>query len=53
MRQLTKTEINRLKILTENSIELTLIEPTATGLEKSIMDATGTVREYLKKQWGP
>jgi hypothetical protein len=50
MRQLTVLEINRLKVLTENSVELTLIEPTATGLEKSIMDATGTVREFLKSQ---
>ena len=48
MRQLTETEINRIKLLTENSIELTLIEPTETGLIKSIMDATGSVRSYLK-----
>jgi hypothetical protein len=48
MRQLTETEINRIKLLTENSVELTLIEPTETGLIKSIMDATGSVRTYLK-----
>lgn len=48
MRQLTKVEIERLKLLTEKSVEFTLIEPTFTGLEKSIMDATGTVRVYLK-----
>jgi hypothetical protein len=48
MRQLTGTEINRIKLLTENSVELTLIEPTQTGLIKSIMDATGSVRSYLK-----
>jgi MvaI/BcnI restriction endonuclease family len=48
MRQLTETEINRIKLLTENSVELTLIEPTETGLIKSIMDATGSVRSYLK-----
>lgn len=48
MRQLTKLEIERLKILTENSVEVTLIEPTKTGLEKSIMDATGPVRSYFK-----
>jgi len=47
MRQLTSTEIERIKILTENSVELTLIEPTKTGLEKSILDATGPVRNYL------
>jgi hypothetical protein len=48
MRQLTAVEINRIKILTENSVELTLIEPTKTGLDKSIMDATGPVRNFLK-----
>lgn len=48
MRQLTNLEIERLKLLTEKSVELTLIEPTGTGLEKSIMDATGSVRSYLK-----
>jgi len=48
MRQLTEIEINRIRLLTENSVELTLIEPTGTGLIKSIMDATGSVRSYLK-----
>ena len=48
MRQLTTLEINRIKLLTENSVELTLIEPTETGLVKSIMDATGSVRTFLK-----
>ncbi len=48
MRQLTTLEINRIKLLTEKSIELCLIEPTGNGLEKSIMDATGSVRTYLK-----
>jgi hypothetical protein len=41
MRQLTTVEINRIKLLTEKSVELTLIEPTENGLQKSIMDATG------------
>jgi hypothetical protein len=50
MRQLSITEINRIKLLTEKSVELCLIEPTETGLEKSIMDATGSVRVYLKSQ---
>ncbi len=50
MRQLSTIEINRIKLLTENSIELTLIEPTKTGLDKSIMDATGPVRNYLKQR---
>jgi hypothetical protein len=48
MRILTKTEEDRLKILTKYSISLILIEPTETGLKKSIMDATGPVRHYLK-----
>src|SRR5258706_933123 len=49
MRQLTTSELNEVKELTENSIEHTLIEPTQTGLEKSIMDATGPVRLFLKE----
>ncbi len=48
MRQLSALEIDRIKLLTEKSVELCLIEPTGTGLEKSIMDATGSVRTYLK-----
>ena len=50
MRQLTEIEINRIKLLTEKSVEVILIEPTATGLGKSIMDATGSVRAYLKNK---
>ena len=50
MRQLTIAEINNIKLLTEKSVELCLIEPTETGLVKSIMDATGSVRSYLKSQ---
>ena len=48
MRQLTAIEIDRIKLLTEKSVEISLIEPTGTGLVKSIMDATGSVRIYLK-----
>ena len=44
MRLLTENEEEKLKVLTENSVSLTLIEPTENGLKKSIMDATGTVR---------
>ena len=50
MRQLTKIEIERIKLLTEKSVEVVLIEPTNTGLNKSIMDATGSVRTFLKAQ---
>ncbi|MBN1971284.1 MAG: MvaI/BcnI restriction endonuclease family protein [Candidatus Delongbacteria bacterium] len=49
MRTLTLSEENRLKILTKNSVSLALIEPTETGLKKSIMDATGPVRNYLRE----
>ncbi len=48
MRQLSAIEINRIKLLTEKSVELCLIEPTQTALEKHIMDATGSVRAYFK-----
>ncbi len=48
MRSLNNFEEQNLKVLTENSVSLTLIEPTKNGLEKSIMDATGSVRNYLK-----
>ncbi len=51
MRVLTKKEEDRLKVLTKNSVSLTLIEPTETGLKKSIMDATGSVRNYLKENY--
>lgn len=48
MRLLTSAEETKLRLLTENAVSLTLIEPTKTGLKKSIMDATGPVRNYLK-----
>lgn len=50
MRSLTNKEQSRLACLTENSVSCTLIEPTATGLGKSIMDATGSVRSFLKQE---
>ena len=50
MRKLTTTEQNKIKLLTKNQVSLTLIEPTETGLKKSIMDATGSVRNYLKDE---
>lgn len=49
MRSLSNFEEQNLKVLTENSVSLTLIEPTENGLKKSIMDATGSVRNYLKR----
>tara|TARA_B100000780_G_C21120671_1_gene453897 strand:- start:45 stop:1229 length:1185 start_codon:yes stop_codon:yes gene_type:complete len=50
MRKLTTSEQNKIKFLTKNQVSLTLIEPTETGLKKSIMDATGSVRSYLKSE---
>lgn len=50
MRKLTDAEQNKIKLLTKNQVSLTLIEPTETGLKKSIMDATGSVRSFLKSE---
>lgn len=50
MRALTQEEQSRLACLTENSVSCTLIEPTTTGLGKSIMDATGSVRSFLQQE---
>jgi hypothetical protein len=47
VRALNQFELNNLRELTERAIEVTLIEPTSTGLKKSIMDATEPVRRYL------
>lgn len=48
MRHLTEAEQTKIKLLTKNQVSLALIEPTETGLKKSIMDATGSVRSFLK-----
>lgn len=50
MRKLTNEEQEKIKLLTKNQVSLTLIEPTKTGLNKSIMDATASVRSFLKKE---
>lgn len=47
LRKLTEIERQRLKRLTAESVNVTLIQPTKTGLEKSIMDATSSVRSFL------
>lgn len=49
LRQLTDIERSRLKRLTGQSVDVTLIQPTRTGLEKSILDATAAVRNYLRE----
>jgi hypothetical protein len=48
MRQLTETELERLKFLSSNDLEVALIEPTLNGLTKSILDATQSLRLLLK-----
>ncbi len=50
MRTLRAIEFERFGLLTQNQIEATLIETTKTGLEKSILDATGPVRMFLKEK---
>lgn len=50
MRKLTVAEQEKIKLLTKNQVSLALIEPTETGLKKSIMDATGSVRNFLKSE---
>jgi hypothetical protein len=47
MRKLTPVEEKRLTVLTSKSVKVCLIETTATGLNKSIMDATMSLRNYL------
>ncbi|MCF8452571.1 MAG: hypothetical protein K9G42_05165 [Pedobacter sp.] len=49
MRKFRSDEEQNIKTFTENSVELTVIEPTRTGLEKGIMDATGPVRNFFEK----
>jgi hypothetical protein len=49
MRPLTSLEQERIKFLTKSQVSLALIEPTETGLKKSIMDATTQVRNYLEE----
>ncbi len=50
MRKLTDAEQEKIKLLTKNQVSLALIEPTETGLRKSIMDATASVRSFLKSE---
>lgn len=48
MRQFNTTEIQRMRYLIANGIHLTYLQPTETGLTKSIMDATQIVRDYFE-----
>lgn len=47
MRAFNELEENNIKLLTREGIEMAFIMPTATGLEKSIMDATTPFRLFL------
>lgn len=49
LRTLSDFEKSNLSRLTGLSIDVTLIQPTATGLGKSILDATAPVRNYLRE----
>ena len=48
MRAFNKFELNNLAYLTSQSIEYTLVQITATGYNKSILDATEPMRQYFK-----
>jgi len=50
LRKLSEIERQRLKRLTAASVDVTLIQPTRTGLHKSILDATGAVRTFLREK---
>ena len=50
MRELTTKEKQRFELLTKHRVSFTLIQPTQTGLKKSIMDATGPVRSFLLRE---
>lgn len=47
LRALSEIEKRRLELLTAASVDVTLIQPTETGLKKSILDATAPVRNFL------
>lgn len=50
LRPLTEVERQRIKRLTAESVDVTIIQPTKTGLGKSILDATAPVRNFLKSK---
>ncbi len=50
MRELTSKEKQRFELLTKHRVSFTLIQPTHTGLKKSIMDATGPIRSFLLRE---
>lgn len=48
MKAFTSFEEKNFEFLTQKSIEFTLVQATATGLGKSILDATDPMRQYFK-----
>ena len=48
MRAFNKFELDNLAYLTSQSIEYTLVQITATGYKKTILDATEPMRQYFK-----
>ncbi len=50
LRQLTEKERQHIERLTAASIDIALIQPTSTGLKKSILDATISVRSFLREK---
>lgn len=49
MRRFNSFEEKNLTFLTQKSIEFTLVQITATGFKKSILDATEPMRQYFKE----
>lgn len=50
LRELNKFEVANLGFLTRYGLDFGLLEPTATGLGKSIIDATFEYRSFLRRQ---
>lgn len=50
LRTLTRLETERVKVLSQRAVRFALIEPTKTGIKKSILDATGPLRTFLKSE---
>lgn len=47
MRPFTSFELKNLKYFVQRELEVTLVQITETGLKKSILDATGPIRDYF------
>ena len=50
LRKFTEVEKERLKLLTSENVDFTLIQPTWTGLDKGYMDAIAPVRNFLREK---